>query len=61
MELPFISSIEVRASKVLDLEGFDGMFLPEDDVATGFHKRAQKLLTTEQVRKMQVEVICILS
>ena len=39
MELPFVSSIEIRSSRVLDQEGIDGTVLPEDDIASASQKR----------------------
>ena len=39
MELPLVSSIEIRASRVLDQEGIDGTVLPEDDIVIAPHKR----------------------
>ena len=39
LEKPFISSIEIRTSRVLDHGRVNGTYLPEDDVITGIHKR----------------------
>ena len=44
MELPFVSSIEVRASHVLDQEGINGTVLPDDDPAIAPHKRSPEIL-----------------
>ena len=43
MELPFSSSIEVRAVKTLDCGGINGTTLPEDDPICGNHKRVPEL------------------
>ena len=43
IELPFSSSIEVRAAKVLDCGGINGTTLPEDEPICGGHKRGPEL------------------